>query len=139
MNTTPYSGRYPVAFRALQIVGAAVLLANVAGCGRKVIVQAPPATVIQTTAPAPAAPLAASTHEIVVVRDAPPPPRSETMSARPSEQHVWVPGYWAAGHDGQQVWVSGHWEVPPSGGSSWVEPRWERRSDGWEYIPGGWR
>jgi hypothetical protein len=108
----------------------------VAGCGRRpIIVQAPPATVIQ--APAPAAPVATG-RDVIIVKEAPPAPREETPPPAPSSNYTWVPGYWTS-RDGRQEWVPGRWEMPPRTGASWVAPRWERRSDGWVLIEGYWR
>lgn len=108
------------------------------GCVRRtVVVQTPPATVIQqapamTMAPAPATP------PVVVLKEAPPAPRFEEMSPKPASDYVWIPGYWAW-RAGQQQWVAGHWEVPPHVGAKWVAPKWERQGDGYMFIQGYWQ
>ena len=74
----------------------------------------------------------------VYVVQAPPPPRTEVIIARPSPQHVWVCGYWVwRGH--RHEWVAGHWELPPRGVQVWVAPRWEHRPNGYVFVEGCWR
>jgi hypothetical protein len=70
--------------------------------------------------------------------DAPPPPRHENMSARPSRRHVWIEGYWI-GRDHRQEWVSGHWELPPRDHARWDAPRWEHRGSSYVFVAGTWR
>lgn len=125
---------------------AACALVLMSGCGRRpIVVQAPPATVIHNPAPTQvvaAAPVAQATPaaapSVVVLREAPPPPRYEPMSPQPASDHVWIPGYWAW-RGGRQEWVSGHWEVPPHPGARWVSPRWERQGDGYVFQQGYWQ
>jgi len=72
------------------------------------------------------------------VLEAPPPPRHERMSHRPSSQYMWVEGFWAwRGH--RYEWVAGHWELPPHGHQYWVAPRWENRGNSYVFIEGSWR
>lgn len=73
----------------------------------------------------------------VVVVAAPPQPRVEVVYARPSPNHIWVPGYWAWRH-GRHVWIAGHYETPPRGYRSWEEPRWERHGGSYVFIEGRW-
>lgn len=78
------------------------------------------------------------------VRTPPPMPTSsprETVPPRPSNDAVWVEGYWSyPGYGDQYQWVAGHWEVPPPGYRNWVGPTWERQSDGnYVYRQGHWR
>lgn len=117
---------------ALCLAGA--ILSN--GCFRRtIVVQAPPATVIQNPAPVVSA---TATPPVVVLKEAPPPPRYEAMSPQPSSDTVWIPGYWMW-RAGQQEWVSGHWETPPRPGARWVSSRWERQGDGYIFIQGYWQ
>jgi hypothetical protein len=122
------------------IVGAALIAAGVVGCGRRpIVVQAPPATVIQQPAPAQivtTAPVA--TPPVLVLKEAPPPPRYEPMTPQPASDHVWIPGYWAW-QNGQRLWMAGHWEIPPHTGARWVSPRWERQGDGYVFVQGYWQ
>jgi hypothetical protein len=132
-------GHYPrmnSTLRQLAPVAVAVVASlSLSSCARRpIIVQAAPATVIQSPAAAPAP----TGRDVIVVREAPPAPRSESMSAQPSPQQTWVPGYWSW-HEGKHTWVAGHWETPPSPGAVWVAPRWEQRADGYAFTPGGWR
>jgi hypothetical protein len=126
------SARGPVRRAALPVAIVAVSLFS--GCIRRpIIVQAPPPTVINAAA----APMPTG-RDVVIVHEAPPAPRQEAMSAQPSPEKTWVPGYWSWA-DGKYSWVTGHWESPPTPGAVWVAPRWEQRSDGYAFIPGGWR
>lgn len=97
-----------------------------------IVVATPPPAPPQQVVVAPSQP-----QQIVVV--APPPPvRREVVYARPSRNHVWVPGYWSWNH-GRHVWIAGHYVVPPRGRARWVEPRWERRGGSYVLIEGHWR
>jgi hypothetical protein len=74
----------------------------------------------------------------------PPMPTSaprENVPPQPTQNAVWVPGYWAyPGHGDQYNWVAGHWEIPPPGYQTWVAPSWERQTDGtYIYRQGHWR
>lgn len=126
-----------------------ILLAGIAlsGCARRpIVVQAPPATVIQNPAPttvvqtpAAAPALAPTGREVIVLKEAPPPPREEAAPPPPpSTEYKWIPGYWTA-RDGREEWVSGHYERPPRTSATWVSPRWERRGEGYVFIEGYWR
>lgn len=109
------------------------------GCGRRpIIVQAPPATVIQSPAPAPVVAAPVAQPPVVVLKEAPPPPRPEAMTPQPASDYVWVPGYWMW-RAGQQEWVAGHWEVPPRPGARWVSARWEKQGDGYIFMQGYWQ
>jgi hypothetical protein len=70
--------------------------------------------------------------------EAPPPPRHENMSSRPSRRHVWIEGYWI-GRGRRHEWVSGHWELPPRDHARWNAPRWEHRGSSYVFIEGNWR
>ena len=110
-----------------------------AGCGRRpIIVQAPPATVIQAPATVAAPAPAPTGRDVIIVKEAPPPPRSETPPPPPSASYSWVPGYWTV-RDGRQEWVAGRWEMPPRTDATWVAPRWERRGNDYVFIEGYWR
>jgi hypothetical protein len=126
-----------------------ILLAGLAlsGCARRpIVVQAPPATVIQNpaptaivqTAPAPTRALEPTGRDVIVIKEAPPPPREEAPPPPPSTSYTWIPGYWTA-RDGHQEWVPGRYEMPPRSGATWVAPRWERRADGYVFVDGYWR
>jgi len=74
----------------------------------------------------------------IVVRVAPPRGVVEHREARPSKNHVWIPGYhrW----DGNAyLWEHGRWEVPPKPHAKWVAPRWNHRKDGYVFSEGRWR
>ncbi len=142
MNTQP-STRIPASqwLATSAALFGSLLLFN--GCARKpIIVQAPPATVINQTTPAPApsnnfAPVQKE-REVIVVKEAPPAPRSETQPVQPSSEYVWIKGYWAW-RNNQQTWVAGRWEIPPRAEAQWIEARWERSGDGYSFVEGYWR
>lgn len=71
----------------------------------------------------------------IVIGNAPPPPRYETVPA-PRANRVWVPGYWSwTGH--RHVWVAGHWERARAG-HYYRPPQWRRVHNGWKLDRGGW-
>jgi hypothetical protein len=75
----------------------------------------------------------------IVVHDAPPPPRDETVPTEPpSPDQVWAPGHWEY-QDNNYTWVQGTWVSRPQPNEQFVAPHWESRSDGWVYVPGYWR
>ena len=76
--------------------------------------------------------------EYVIVQEAPPPFRAERRSSRPSNEYVWVDGYWHW-NGRQYVWQPGHWARPPHERAMWVAPRYERHEQGYRYTPGQWR
>lgn len=125
-----------------------ILLAGLAlsGCARRpIVVQAPPATVVQNPAsttvvqtPAPAQSAAPTGRDVIFIKEAPPPPREEAPPPPSSTGYTWQPGYWTV-REGRQEWIPGRYEMPPRSGATWVAPRWERRSDGYVFIEGYWR
>lgn len=83
-----------------------------------------------------AAPAAvAQGHGAIVLRQAPPPPRVETMPP-PRRGYQWVPGYWAW-QGRQYVWHSGNW-VRARPGYAYRQPEWAQRDGRWHYRPGQW-
>lgn len=73
----------------------------------------------------------------VVVTQAPPAVQSEAVPARPSSEHVWVPGYWTW-RNSRYEWVAGRWTVPPRSGVTWIPPRWEQEGGAYRYYEGYW-
>jgi hypothetical protein len=74
----------------------------------------------------------------IIVTQAPPVLQQEVAQARPSSDHVWVPGYWTW-RNNRYEWMAGHWEIPPRTNAVWVTPRWERLSDGsYRFYEGFW-
>ena len=81
------------------------------------------------------APTYAPAANVVVVRTAPPDPRSENV---PEARHgyVWAPGYWEwRGH--RHVWVNGHW-VRARHGYDYAPATWAERDGRWHFAPGHW-
>jgi len=134
MNSIP---TFPAPRAGALLVLVTVGALSFAGCShRPIIVQTPAPTVIQSQAPAPAP--AMTPPPLVVVNQAPPAPLQETQSPQPSQQHVWINGYWAW-RANQQQWIPGHWEMPPRPGATWVPARWEPRGSEYVFVDGYWQ
>jgi hypothetical protein len=71
-----------------------------------------------------------------LVRKAPPPPRRDRRTRRPSRHAVWAEGHWAF-HNDRHVWVAGRW-LRPRADHVWVQPAWQRVRGGWVFVPGRW-
>jgi hypothetical protein len=75
----------------------------------------------------------------VLVTQAPPALQQEVVQARPSSDHIWIPGYWTW-RNNRYEWMAGHWEMPPRTNAVWVTPRWERLGDGsYRFYEGYWQ
>jgi hypothetical protein len=74
----------------------------------------------------------------VIIKVAPPAPRTEVRVASPGAGYVWTPGYYNY-VNGAHVWVGGTWVLPPHPGARWVAHRWVRRHGGWVLAEGHWR
>ena len=72
-----------------------------------------------------------------VVMTRPPAPRTETRSAKPYTNAVWIDGHWKWS-GGRYVWVSGYW-TQPRPGKIWVPGHWQQNDRGWVWIKGHWR
>jgi len=71
----------------------------------------------------------------LVIGNAPPPPRFESIPA-PRHGYVWAPGYWRwDGH--RHGWVAGHW-LPARQGYRYMPSEWVRVDNGWRMNEGGW-
>ncbi|CDG82634.1 YXWGXW repeat-containing protein [Janthinobacterium agaricidamnosum] len=71
----------------------------------------------------------------IVVNNAPPPPRYESVP-QPRRGYVWAPGYW--NWDGQRhVWNSGQW-LRERSGNQYRRSEWVRADHGWRLVRGGW-
>lgn len=107
----------------LAIVGAAAL----SGCRHDKVIVVP----TQTTQAQP------STNTIVV-REAPPPAKEESMPTPPSSDKAWAPGHYEY-RDNTYVWVEGQWLDKPNSGAEYVAAHWEQRDGGWVFVAGHWR
>lgn len=151
MNTNRVNARRAATWALPLVTAAGVGL--LAGCtsepGSRVVSAPPPSaqtgTVGQTvvvpsgtagTTTAPAA-TTASPGATVVVQQSPPAVQQENAPPRPSEDHVWVSGFWAW-RDDRYHWVPGQWVVPPYEGAVWVPPRWEPEGQGYRFYDGYW-
>ena len=76
-----------------------------------------------------------------IVAEPPPPPSipSEVIPRRPTEEAVWVGGFWMYNSNGRYEWAPGRWEVPPPRCRSYVPPHWARQGNGFVYMHGYWR
>jgi hypothetical protein len=74
---------------------------------------------------------------VIITQQAPPATVPEAVSARPSSEHVWVPGYWTW-RNSRYEWMAGHWEVPPRSDAKWVPPRWEPERGAYRFYEGYW-
>jgi hypothetical protein len=92
------------------------------------------ATILAASFGSVAIPAVADTR-VVVVRQAPPPPRDE-MVPTPRHGYVWAPGYWNWSHN-RHVWVRGHWERSRRG-YVYHAPAWEERDGQWHMHRGSW-
>jgi len=80
-----------------------------------------------------AAPAMADT---VIIRQAPPPPRSEPIP-QARRGYVWAPGHWEYRH-GRYVWTRGTW-LRERHGYAYNAPNWVERDGRWMMERGGWR
>ena len=53
----------------------------------------------------------------------PPPPLHENVPDAPSDQYVWIPGYWIW-RSHSYIWSPGRWAIPPRPGAKWVPDKW---------------
>lgn len=78
---------------------------------------------------------ASAAGAVLVVHDAPPPPRHEAVP-HARKGYEWAPGYWNwNGH--RYVWAAGHWERARPG-YAYRRPEWHQGAHGWELDRGGW-
>lgn len=73
-----------------------------------------------------------------VVLNAPPAPQPEAVPPRPSQDFLWIPGYWTWQNNGY-AWMAGHWEMPPAASAVWVNPRWEPEGNAFRFHEGYWK
>jgi hypothetical protein len=78
-----------------------------------------------------------TTANSYIVMQAPPAPQPEAVPPRPSNEHVWVAGYWTW-QNSRYAWMAGHWVVPPSSTAVWVNPRWEPEGGAFRFYEGYW-
>jgi hypothetical protein len=110
-----------------------------------------PAAAQMVQAPAAAEPAAVGVVEVETVphyrvKDPIQAPRAhrETPGAAPSQQAVWIPGYWDLLGDKNTasragwVWIPGTWVLPPKPGLHWSAAHWGFRDDWWSWIPAHW-
>ena len=75
--------------------------------------------------------------DVVYIETAPPAPRIEVISKRPTPKAIWIPGYWMW-KGNKYVWAPGHWEKKPRG-RAWAPGQWKRTHRGWYWVAGYWR
>lgn len=72
---------------------------------------------------------------VVIVREAPPPPRAERVP-QARRGYVWVPGHWEWKHQ-RHTWVRGAW-IRDRKGYVYHAPAWEERDGSWHMQRGNW-
>ncbi|MCA9294080.1 MAG: YXWGXW repeat-containing protein [Phycisphaerales bacterium] len=65
------------------------------------------------------------------------PGELDIITVEPSEEHVWIPGYWERG-DGKWDWVKGRWEKPPHKSAIWHKGHWKWEDGKWQWHKGHW-
>lgn len=76
-----------------------------------------------------------SSAAVVVVREAPPQPRSE-RTPPPRRGYLWVPGHWDWKQN-HHAWVKGSW-LRDRPGYVYHQPTWEERDGRWHMARGNW-
>lgn len=79
---------------------------------------------------------APATSAVIVVRQAPPAPRVETMP-QARRGHVWIPGHWDW-RSNRYVWVKGKY-MRDRKGYMYEQPTWAERDGRWHRTGGNWR
>lgn len=79
---------------------------------------------------------APASSAIIVVRQAPPAPRTEAVPAA-RRGHVWVPGHWDWRGE-RYVWVKGNY-MRERRSYMYDQPSWEERDGRWHRTGGAWR
>ena len=74
-------------------------------------------------------------RDVIIVREAPPPPRVEVVPA-PRRGYEWAPGYWNW-QGNRHVWVKGHY-VKARHGYSYRPHEWVERDGRWQLHRGRW-
>jgi hypothetical protein len=69
--------------------------------------------------------------------NAPPRAKMEKRSARPSQNHTWIGGYWEPRNE-QWAWAPGRWEEPSEKGARWTKPKYHHEKDSYRYEAGRW-
>jgi hypothetical protein len=75
---------------------------------------------------------------VETVPPTPPPPATDTVTASPAPNAVWIPGYWSF-NGNNYAWVPGHWELPPPNSHSYIAAHWENQGSGYFFVPSYWR
>jgi hypothetical protein len=75
------------------------------------------------------------------IEHAPPPEITERIPPKPSDDVVWLKGYWewneGRGDEGDWEWVGGTWRRPPPG-RHWIDGFWLECDAGWVRVKGFW-
>ncbi len=79
-------------------------------------------------------------YRVSRVQAPPTPPATpvDPVPPRPTQNAVWVPGYWI--YDTRSYsWVGGRWEIPPPFAQTYVPAHSEMRNGQMVFIPGYWQ
>lgn len=70
---------------------------------------------------------------------APPPLQGgDVMTAAPTPNAIWVPGYWS--YDGRGYnWMAGKWEIPPPTARTYVAAHWQYRDGTYVFMQPYWQ
>jgi hypothetical protein len=72
---------------------------------------------------------------VIIVREAPPPPRDEVMPA-PRHGYTWASGHWEWRNNKHQ-WVRGTW-IRDRKGYVYHGPTWQEHDGRWQMSKGAW-
>lgn len=68
----------------------------------------------------------------------PPAPINELIPEKPTDDVIWIPGYWAWIDSKQDfAWVCGVWRRPPPD-HYWISGKWYKMNKGWVWAKGFW-
>jgi hypothetical protein len=66
-----------------------------------------------------------------------PAAKVEEVTVAPSEEEIWIPGYWER-DPGEWTWVKGRWAKPPHEKAYWQNGHWKWRDGQWHWSRGHW-
>jgi len=81
----------------------------------------------------------AQAAEAIIIEDPVDVPelREEIIEVEPSNEHIWIPGYWER-EAGKWTWSKGHWGKPPHKKAHWVKGHWIHHEGKWQWHKGHW-
>lgn len=73
----------------------------------------------------------------VVVEQAPPAEKVETITVSPGPNYIWLKGYWKW-ENSRWAWSNGHWAIRPHASAVWHPGHWDAKEHGWVWVEGHW-